>query len=209
VVRRGIRARRYRSVAWCVGRWMIERSLVNEVESRRYTLFETVIGTCAVAFTRRGISMVGLPEANRRALAARFNRSADRIDPPLPTSIERAVDALVAHLRGELRDLTELAIDLADVPAFDVRVYELTRRIPPGRTRTYGELALDLGDAALSRAVGQSLGRNPLPLIVPCHRVVRADGDAGGFSAAGGTALKLRLLAIEGAGGAQLAMQFD
>jgi methylated-DNA-[protein]-cysteine S-methyltransferase len=179
------------------------------VESSRYTLFETAIGTCAVAFTRRGISMVGLPEANRRALAARFNRSADRIDPPFPALIERAIDALVAHLRGELKDLTELAIDLADVPAFDIRVYELTRRIPPGRTRTYGELALDLGDAGLSRAIGQSLGRNPLPLIVPCHRVVRADGDAGGFSAAGGTALKLRLLAIEGAGGAQLAMQFD
>jgi methylated-DNA-[protein]-cysteine S-methyltransferase len=188
---------------------MIGRSKVSAVESSRYTLFETAIGTCAVAFTRRGISMVGLPEANRRALAARFNRSADRIDPPFPALVERAVDALVAHLRGELKDLTELAIDLADVAAFDVRVYELTRRIPPGRTRTYGELAQDLGDAGLSRAIGQSLGRNPLPLIVPCHRVVRADGDAGGFSAAGGTALKLRLLAIEGAGGAQLAMQFD
>jgi methylated-DNA-[protein]-cysteine S-methyltransferase len=153
--------------------------------------------------------MVGLPETSRRALAARFDRSADRIDPPLPASVGRTVDALVAHLRGELKDLTEIAIDLAAVPAFDVRVYELTRRIPPGRTRTYGELALDLGDAGLSRAIGQSLGRNPVPLIVPCHRVVRADGDAGGFSAAGGTALKLRLLAIEGADGAQLAMNFD
>jgi methylated-DNA-[protein]-cysteine S-methyltransferase len=209
VVRPGVRARRPGSIEWRGSRWMIERSSVNAVDSSRYTLFETAIGTCAVAFTRRGISMVGLPEANRRALAARFDRSADRVDPPLPASVDRAVDALVAHLRGELKDLTELAIDLADVPAFDIRVYELTRRIPPGRTRTYGELALDLGDAGLSRAIGQSLGRNPLPLIVPCHRVVRADGDAGGFSAAGGTALKLRLLAIEGAGGAQLAMQFD
>jgi methylated-DNA-[protein]-cysteine S-methyltransferase len=179
------------------------------LESSQYTLFETAIGTCAVAFTRRGISMVGLPEASRRALAARFDRSADRVDPPLPAAVDRTVAAVVAHLRGELKDLTEFAVDLEQVPEFDRRVYELTRRIAPGKTRTYGELAADLGDAGLSRAVGQSLGRNPVPLIVPCHRVIRSDGDAGGFSAAGGTALKLRLLAIEGAGGLQFGLDLD
>ena len=153
--------------------------------------------------------MVGLPEPSRRGLGARFDRHADRIDRPLPASVERAVDALVAHLRGELQDLTELAIDLEGAAAFDRRVYELTRQIPPGRTRTYGELATDLGEPGLSRAVGQALGRNPVPLIVPCHRVVRADGEVGGFSAAGGTALKTRLLSIERAGGLQIGMSFD
>jgi methylated-DNA-[protein]-cysteine S-methyltransferase len=186
-----------------------EQGSVNVLELSRYTLFETAIGTCAAAFTRRGISMVGLPEASRRDLAARFDQHADRADRPLPAFVERAVDALAAHLRGELQDLTELELDLDAVPAFDKRVYELTRRIPPGRTRTYGELATDLGETGLARAVGQSLGRNPVPLIVPCHRVVRTDGELGGFSAAGGTALKLRLLAIEGAGGLQLGMRFD
>ncbi len=177
-------------------------------EPGRYTLFETAIGTCAVAFTQRGISMVGLPEPTRRALTARFDRHADRSAQPLPASIERAVDAIVAHLRGELREMTDLALDLEEVPPFDKRVYELTRRIPPGRMRTYGQLATDLGEPGLSRAIGQALARNPVPLIVPCHRVVRADGELGGFSAPGGTALKSRLLAIEGASGLQLGMSF-
>ena len=175
----------------------------------RYAMFETAIGTCAIAFTARGISMFGLPEANRAALAGRFDRHADRAPEPLPAEVQRAVLAVVKHLGGELEDLARLPLDLGRMPDFDRRVYELALAIPPGRTRSYGELAADLGDPALSRAVGQSLGRNPVPLIIPCHRVVRAGGDAGGFSAAGGPALKLRLLKIEGAGGPQLGMDFD
>jgi len=172
----------------------------------RYSLFETAIGTCAIAFTTRGIARVGLPEASRAALRARFDASADRAGEPFPEPIRQAIDALTAHLGGELRDLTGLPVDLDGTTAFDLRVYDLARRIPAGSTRTYGELAAELGGPGLSQAVGQSLGRNPVPLIVPCHRIVRAGGEPGGFSAAGGTALKLRLLAIEGAGGPQLAM---
>jgi methylated-DNA-[protein]-cysteine S-methyltransferase len=80
-----------------------------------------------------------------------------------------------------------------------MRVYACTRAIPPGRTRTYGEIAAALGDPGLSRAVGQALGRNPWPIVIPCHRVTAVDGRAGGFSAPGGAATKLRLLDIEGA----------
>jgi len=175
----------------------------------RYSLFETAIGTCAVAFTARGISRVGLPEPSRAALCARFDARADRMDGPLPAEIQRAVDAMSAHLGGDLQDLAMLPVDLGEVAPFDARVYDLTRRIAPGRTRTYGELAAELGGTGLSQAVGQSLGRNPVPLIVPCHRVIRAGGEPGGFSAVGGTALKLRLLALEGAGGPQLGLTLD
>ena len=77
----------------------------------------------------------------------------------------------------------------------------LTRAIPRGATRTYGEVAAELGDPGAARAVGQALGRNPFPIIVPCHRVLAAAGRPGGFSAHGGVATKLRLLAIEGAPG--------
>ena len=175
----------------------------------RYTLFETPIGTCAVAFTARGIARVGLPEASRAALRARFDAAADRTDGPLPAGVRRAVDAMAAHLGGDLQDLASLPVDLETLADFDARVYDLARRIPAGSTRTYGELAVELGGPRLAQAVGQSLGRNPVPLIVPCHRVVRAGGEPGGFSAAGGTALKLRLLAIEGAGGPQLGLGFD
>jgi methylated-DNA-[protein]-cysteine S-methyltransferase len=78
-------------------------------------------------------------------------------------------------------------------------VYDLTRAIPPGQTRTYGEIATALGDVGASRAVGQALGQNPVPLIVPCHRVLAANGQLGGFSANGGAARKTQLLEIEGA----------
>jgi methylated-DNA-[protein]-cysteine S-methyltransferase len=175
----------------------------------RYTLFETAIGTCAVAFTARGISMVGLPEVSRAVLCARFDARADRLDGAVPAVVQQAIDAIAAHLDGDLRDLSALTVDLQRLAGFDARVYELTGRIPAGRTRTYGDLAAELGGPGMAQAVGQSLGRNPVPLIVPCHRVVRAGGEPGGFSAAGGTALKLRLLALEGAGGPQLGMNFD
>src|SRR5262250_2974216 len=88
---------------------------------------------------------------------------------------------------------------MAGVLEFDRRVYEMARTIAPGETLSYGDVATRLGDPAAAREVGQALGRNPFPVIVPCHRVVAAAGKLGGFSAPGGTATKRRLLAIEAA----------
>jgi len=85
------------------------------------------------------------------------------------------------------------------VPEFHRRVYEVARTIPPGATLSYGEIAARLGDPGSARAVGQALGRNPFPIVVPCHRVLAAGGRTGGFSARGGAKTKLTLLAIEGA----------
>lgn len=104
---------------------------------------------------------------------------------------------------GERVDLSQAPVDMSGVPEFNRRVYELTMSIPPGKTLSYGEIATRLGDPGAARAVGQAMGQNPFAPVVPCHRVVGAAGKLGGFSATGGTATKVRLLAIE-AGQGQL-----
>jgi methylated-DNA-[protein]-cysteine S-methyltransferase len=104
-----------------------------------------------------------------------------------------------ALLRGEPRSLMDIELDLEDVPPFECDVYRIARTIPPGATLTYGEVARRLGKPDAAREVGVALGRNPFPLIVPCHRVIAAGGKLGGFSAHGGRTTKRRLLAIEGA----------
>lgn len=112
-----------------------------------------------------------------------------------------AITAIVQSLAGEdgaEARLQAIVLDLEDVPPFARRVYVEARRIPRGETRTYGEVARALGKPGGSRAVGQALGRNPFPLVVPCHRVVAQAGGAGGFTAPGGLTTKARLLAIEG-----------
>jgi methylated-DNA-[protein]-cysteine S-methyltransferase len=118
---------------------------------------------------------------------------------PPPVDVHAACDAIRALLAGEPRDLAEIVLDYEDVPDFHRRVYEIARRIAPGSTRSYGEIAAELGDKGLSRAVGQALGHNPFAPVVPCHRVLAAGGKPGGFSAHGGAAAKLRMLMIEGA----------
>jgi methylated-DNA-[protein]-cysteine S-methyltransferase len=168
--------------------------------ARSLALFNTPIGTCAIVWSARGIAGVQLPEttelATRARLQRRFPDAEERRPPP---NVQRAIDAIVALLRGEARDLRDIAIDLDGVPELNRRVYDIARAIPPGRTMTYGEIAKRLGDRLLARAVGQALGHNPVPLIVPCHRVMAASGKSGGFSAGGGVVTKLKLLTIEGA----------
>jgi methylated-DNA-[protein]-cysteine S-methyltransferase len=116
-----------------------------------------------------------------------------------PGDVQVVVAEIQRLLAGERRDLSSAALDMSAVPEFDRRVYIETRSIAPGQTLTYGDIATRLGDVGLSRAVGQALGRNPFPIIIPCHRVLAAGGKTGGFSAPGGTDTKRRLLEIEGA----------
>ena len=104
---------------------------------------------------------------------------------------------MTALLRGESRDLNDVSLDMTNVPAFDRQVYEVARTIPPGKTLTYGQIAIALGDVHLARDVGQALAHNPFPLVVPCHRVLAAGGKLGGFSARGGVTTKQRLLTLE------------
>jgi methylated-DNA-[protein]-cysteine S-methyltransferase len=163
-----------------------------------FTLFETDIGPCGIAWGERGVIAVQLPEADAARTRARLvRRCPDAREAPPPTDVSRAIEGIVALLRGEARDLSGVALDMGRIEEFDRRVYEIARTIPAGATLSYGEIAVRLGGRELARDVGQALGRNPFPIVVPCHRVLAAGGKAGGFSANGGVTTKLRLLTIE------------
>jgi len=166
-----------------------------------FALFDTPIGQCAIAWGARGIVAIRLPESSGRATRAHLlRRLPDARETPTPPEVQRACDGIVALLRGEPIDLCGIALDMHGVPAFDRRVYEVARTIPPGATLSYGEIASRLGEPPeAARDVGQALARNPFAIIVPCHRVVAAGGKLGGFSARGGVSTKRRLLRIEGA----------
>jgi methylated-DNA-[protein]-cysteine S-methyltransferase len=164
-----------------------------------FAMFDTAVGRCAIAWSERGITGVQLPERDDAATRARLlRRNAGARESPPPPEVARAIDDIVALIRGEQRDLSTIALDMEGVPDFNRRVYEVARTIAPGTTLTYGAIAKELG-APDARGVGEALGQNPIPIIVPCHRVVAAGRKTGGFSAPGGAATKLRLLAIEGA----------
>ena len=163
-----------------------------------FNLFATPIGTCAIAWGPQGVTGLSLPEAQENRLRARFKARFPAAEEASPSpAIARTIARIQALLQGEGDDLQDVVLDDAEVPAFNKRVYDITRRIPPGATRTYGDIASELGDPLLARGVGQALGSNPFPIIVPCHRVLAAGGKTGGFSATGGIETKFRMLAIE------------
>jgi methylated-DNA-[protein]-cysteine S-methyltransferase len=165
-----------------------------------FALFETAIGHCGIVWSERGVAGVQLPERNEDATRNRILRRFPAAHEAAPSAeVLRAIADIVALLGGEPRDLTHVTIDTDGVADFNRRVYAIARTIPPGATLSYGEIAERLGDRNLARDVGQALGQNPFPVIVPCHRVLAAGGKVGGFSAPGGVVTKLRLLTIEGA----------
>ena len=165
-----------------------------------FTLFDTPIGACGIIWSAQGIAGVQLPEANEHATRARVMRRFSQVkEEGPPPNVRHAIDGIVALLSGEPRDLSDVIIDNEGVPEFNVRVYAVARTSAPGKTLTYGEIAERLGDKLLAREVGQALGQNPCPIIMPCHRVLAAGGKTGGFSASGGVVTKLRLLTLEGA----------
>ena len=166
--------------------------------ARGFALFDTAIGACGIAWGERGLVGVQLPEASAARTRARMRRRFPATaEAPPPPSVQRTIEGIVQLLQGEASDLAAIALDMAGVPSFDRRVYEVARTIPPGATLSYGDIAARLSAPGEARAVGQALGQNPFPLVVPCHRVLAAGGKVGGFSANGGIATKLRLLSIE------------
>lgn len=166
-----------------------------------FTLFDTPIGPCALVWGERGLVGTALPEpsfaATRERVLRRFRGSTEAAP---PQAVQRAIERVLALLAGRPDDLANLLLDMTGVPGFNQRVYGVARAIRPGSTLTYGEVAAQLVEGPqAARAVGQALGANPFPIIVPCHRVLAAGQQAGGFSAPGGARTKLRLLEIEGA----------
>lgn len=170
------------------------------MQNSQFYLFDSAIGCCGIVWSARGICGVQLPEKDDAATRARLlQRFAEAEEASPPSHVRQAIDGLVALLAGERRDLSGITIDDSAISEFNRRVYAIAQQIPPGSTMTYGEIAERLGDKSLARAVGQAMGENPTPIIMPCHRVLAAGGKTGGFSANGGVTTKLRLLSIEGA----------
>lgn len=176
----------------------------------QYTLFETAIGWAGVAWGDKGLVGVHLPEREAESARRRFlRRFPGAVEGEAPAAIRVVMEDIVRLMAGVKVDLAEAPLDIGRVPAFNARVYEIARAIPPGETLTYGEIAMKLGDRLLARDVGAALGQNPWPIVVPCHRVTAAGGKLGGFSARGGANTKLKLLAIEGAKAAAQPSLFD
>ena len=165
-----------------------------------FALFDTEIGCCGIAWGAHGVVGVQLPERHDRATRDRLRRRfPDASEATPPSDIQQAIDSIIALLRGEARDLSYITLDMDGIPPFRQSIYAVLRGIPAGATLSYGDIAAALGDRAAARDVGEAMGKNPFPIIVPCHRVLAAGGKVGGFSAAGGVTTKLRLLNIEGA----------
>jgi methylated-DNA-[protein]-cysteine S-methyltransferase len=164
-----------------------------------YTLFDTPIGRCAVAWRDDVLEGVQLPEQRDADTARRVEDRFDGARPGTPPrAVYDAIDRMVASLRGEADDLADVPLDLQALPPFRRKVLEVVRTIPAGETWSYGEVAEAVGSPGAARAVGQALGRNPFPIVVPCHRVLAAGGRIGGFTAEGGVSVKARMLAAEG-----------
>ena len=162
-------------------------------------LFDTALGRLGIAWTGLGaIQAVQLPEADDEGTLRRMRRrcgDAPEVHPP--HEVLEVIQRLQRALEGQPDALLDVPVDYAGVADFQQRVYETARRIPVGQVTTYGELARQLGEPGAARAVGQALGHNPFAPLVPCHRILAAQGGSGGFSAEGGTRTKLRLLEIE------------
>ncbi len=161
------------------------------------TIFKTSIGFCAIAWKDKMIVRLFLPEKNKYEMEASIsNMDNFKLTPP-NSSISKIIKEITAHLAGKLTMLENVSIDISSCPPFHQKVYSATRRIIPGQTISYGDLAKIAGSPSAAQAVGQAMAKNPIPLIIPCHRVLAANDKIGGFSSPNGIQMKKELLAIE------------
>jgi methylated-DNA-[protein]-cysteine S-methyltransferase len=168
--------------------------------AHHYLIFDTEGGFCGIAWNNVGITRFLLPtksaEAAERALLRRVPGA--ECGAPTPEVVE-AVAAVKRYFEGEETDFSGFTLDLGEQDSFFEQIYAAARRVGWGCTTTYGILAKELGAGPeAARDVGQAMARNPVALIIPCHRVLAAGGKVGGFSAPGGSAAKIRMLALEG-----------
>jgi methylated-DNA-[protein]-cysteine S-methyltransferase len=166
----------------------------------RYLIFETTSGFCGFAWSDAGITRFLLPAKSAEDAERMMRRRAPGAEPGLPTPmVDEAVAAVRRYFEGNDAEFAQLKLDLDGQDEFFQRVYVAARRIKWGQTTTYGAIARELGGGPqTARDVGQAMAGNPIPLIIPCHRVLAAGGKLGGFSAPGGAATKIRMLGLEG-----------
>jgi methylated-DNA-[protein]-cysteine S-methyltransferase len=168
--------------------------------THHYLIFETTSGFCGIAWNSVGITCLRLPTKSAAAAERLLLRRAQGAEPGAPTpAVVEAVAAVKRYFAGEETDFSGFRLDLGEQEAFFERIYAAARRVGWGHTTTYGALTKELGAGPeAARDVGQAMARNPVPLIIPCHRVLAAGGKIGGFSAPGGSATKIRMLELEG-----------
>jgi methylated-DNA-[protein]-cysteine S-methyltransferase len=175
-----------------------------------YTTFDTSVGRCGIAWGATGIVGVQLPEAReietRRRLLQQFP---DARDMRPPADVDFAIEGIVALLRGQAIDLSDVPLDMHGLPPFNCRVYDAVRMIPRGETRIHAEIAARLGASGAVYSVGHAIARNPFAILVPCHRALAVAGQTSGFAGNGGIVTKSRLLSIEGALGTRVTNLFD
>lgn len=159
--------------------------------------FDTPIGTCAIAWTDRGIRAFALPGSTPAAARRRIATATGTDYASPPRGIAGVIARAIAHLSGRPTDLSDARLDLSWATPFERAVYAATRELRLGRLATYGEIARRIHQPRAARAVGAALGRNQIALLIPCHRVVASDGRLCGFSADAGIGLKQRLISIE------------
>lgn len=165
----------------------------------RYCLIETEIGPIGLAWSAEGLTRLQLPEKNRDATERRLlKRCADVEFASAHAAPPNIANFLARYAAGERVDFSAVPLDLTGIDDFGQSIYRATRAVAWGETTTYGALAKQVGAPDAARAVGGAMGRNPLPIIIPCHRVLASGGKSGGFSAFGGVLTKERLLALEG-----------
>lgn len=167
---------------------------------QRYTVFETAGGFCGIAWNDVGITRFQLPTRSAEATERNLLRRLPGGEAAKPTAeIAEAIAAVRRYFDGEEIDFSGFALDLGEQDAFFKRIYDAARRVGWGHTTTYGALAKELGAGPeAARDVGQAMAKNPVGLIIPCHRVLAAGGKVGGFSAPGGATAKIRMLELEG-----------
>jgi len=168
--------------------------------TRFYCIFETASGFCGIAWNDVAIMRLRLPARSAEATAQNLLRRLPGAEPGTPApDVARTIAAVQRYFEGEKVDFSHIALDLADQQGFFKQVYAAARRVGWGHTTTYGALAKELGAGPeFARDVGQAMAQNPVPLIIPCHRVLAAGGKVGGFSAPGGSTAKIRMLELEG-----------
>ena len=165
-----------------------------------YAVFETEAGFCAIGWSAAGIARFQLPDRDAATAERHMLRRlpAAHRDAP-PPEIAAVIAAAQRYFAGETVDFSDVAVDLDGQDEFFRRIYAATRAVGYGQTTTYGTLAKELGAGPeVARDVGQAMAKNPVPLIIPCHRVLAAGGKVGGFSAPGGADSKVKMLALEG-----------
>lgn len=169
-------------------------------ETIGHAVFETAMGFMGFAWSAAGLTRLCLPERNRDAVERRLLRLAGDGGPsgPTPAWTTGLIEAIKAYAAGEQVDFTAVPVDLTGVDDFRLAIYDAARKLAFGETTTYGELAKRAGHAGLPRETGAALGANPVPLVIPCHRILAAGGKIGGFSAPGGSTTKEKMLALEG-----------